>query len=351
MDKHMINEMNVLSDSNEQFSSIELSVICPFYNEEQILEQTVMKLLDQIEKLSITWELIVVNDGSTDGSIEIIKSLLKKSINLRYIGYPFNKGRGYALRQGIAKARGNIIITTEIDLSWGEDIIERLYNKMKELPQLDILVASPHLPGGKYKNVPFERVFLSWLGNFIIRAFVSNAVTMNTGMTRAYRREIIQNMPLEEDRKEFHLEVILKAKAFKYHIGEIPCVLEWKDYKHKGKRVKRKSSSEVKRLVLTHTLFSLFANPIRYVWGIGGFSMFISFGFFIWSIIRLLGGLVSVFTIIISLSFGIISMLFFAFGIIAQQGYMMQKEIWTLKQDFQQLNSRLINKFSSKREK
>ncbi len=170
---------------------------------------------------------------------------------------------------------------------------------------------------------------------------MSNTVTMNTGMTRAYRREVIQSIPLEEDRKEFHLEVIMKAQVLNYRIYEIPCTLEWKAYKLEGQRVQRKSSSKINRLVLSHTLFSLFANPIRYVWSLGAVAMILGILFLIWSFLRLLAGQVSVFTFIISLTLVVISLMLFSFGVIAQQGYMIQKEIWTLKRSMLQLNEEL----------
>ena len=171
-----------------------------------------------------------------------------------------------------------------------------------------------------------------------------NAATMNTGMTRAYRKDVIQTLPLEEKHKEFHLEVIMKAHALKYNIIEIPSILEWKAYKHKGKRVKRKSSSKIKKLVITHSLFSLFANPIRYVWAISGVSVLISLIFLLWSIMRLYFGLVSVFTLIISLSFGIISLILFGFGVLAQQNNMIQREIWTLKRRIIEQETKAITK-------
>ena len=166
---------------------------------------------------------------------------------------------------------------------------------------------------------------------------MSNAATMNTGMTRAYRREAIQSIPVEEDRKEFHLEVIMKARALKYNIYEIPCILEWKVQKHDGKKIERKSSSKVNRLVVSHTLFSIFANPIRYVWGMGVGSILLSLGFMIWSFIRFALGLVSVFTVGIGISFAIIALIFFVFGVIAQQGNMIQRELWTVKQSLLKL--------------
>ena len=77
---------------------------------------------------------------------------------------------------------------------------------------------------------------------------MSNAATMNTGMTRAYQRDAIRSLTLDEDGKEFHLEVVLKAQALGYRFHEIPALLEWKEYKHQGRRVERKSSSKIDRL-------------------------------------------------------------------------------------------------------
>ena len=316
----------------------EVSVVCPFYNEQGIIEEAVRTLIAKLKTLETTWELIVVNDGSLDQSRELVAAIVDPEPNARLVSYAPNRGRGYALRQGIANARGDIIVTTEIDLSWGEDIVHRLYAAMKEHADADIVVASPHLDGGGYKNVPKGRVFVSQLGNWVIRACMTNAASMNTGMTRAYRREVIQEMPLEENRKEFHLEVILKAQAFQHRIREIPALLEWKEYKHQGREVKRKSSSKVNKLIVTHSLFSIFANPIRYVWALAGVSLIIAAGFLGVGTTRYVLGLASpeypvIYQLIIGLSMGIISLVFFTFGVIAAQANTIQKEIWYLQRD------------------
>jgi glycosyltransferase involved in cell wall biosynthesis len=314
-------------------AALDLSVVCPFYNEGQILADAIRALLARLDRLDASWELIVVNDGSRDESAEIARKLAAEHPNLRYLGYRFNRGRGHGLRTGIAQARGAVIVTTEIDLSWGEDIVERLYAEMQAHPDTDIVVASPHLPGGGYKNVPSSRVFYSRFGNQVIRACMSNAVSMNTGMTRAYRRDAIRSLPLEEDGKEFHLEVILKAQALRYRIREIPALLEWKEYKHQGQRVARKSSSKVNKLVVSHSLFSLFANPIRYVWGLGVACVLLSGGFFAAGVIRYFMGLVSVYMLIVSLVLVTLALVLFGFGVLAQQNNMIQREIWRMKQE------------------
>jgi hypothetical protein len=160
---------------------------------------------------------------------------------------------------------------------------------------------------------------------------MSNAATMNTGMTRAYRREVIQSMPLFEEGKEFHLEVILKASEFGLHIHEIPALLEWKDYKHKGQRVKRQSSSRVKRLIMSHSLFSLFANPVRYVWTVSLLSMVLGVVSLIAATVFRLLHMDAAYTALLGVSLVIVAIVLFVLGVVVRQGNMIQRELWVVQ--------------------
>lgn len=311
---------------------MDLTVICPYYNEGQIVEHAVRTMLASLSGMDCEWELIVVDDGSKDDSGSIVAAIAAEEPRLVALDYKFNRGRGHALRTGLAAARGEVIVTTEIDLSWGEHIVQELYGAMLEWPETDLVVASPHLPGGGYRNVPAKRVFLSKFGNHVIRTCMSDAVTMNTGMTRAYRRDAVQSMPLYEDRKEFHLEVILKAVAFGFRIREIPAVLEWKEYKHKDNRVvKRKSSSRVKSLILSHSLFSVFANPVRYVWGMAGAAGLLCVASFVIAVYLLATEQVSVYMAMLSVSLLMLSVGLFVLGVVLKQGNLVQRELWVMQ--------------------
>ena len=158
------------------------------------------------------------------------------------------------------EARGRIVVTTEIDLSWGEDIVERLVRVLEESPATDLVIASPHLRGGGYQNVPLHRVWLSRLGNRLIRLLLPGAVTMNTGMTRAYRREAIASMPLAEEEKTLHLEVILKAHHFGFRVAEIPSVLTWKTAEQRGAR---QNPARLLRVITSHLRYVLMAGAAQ----------------------------------------------------------------------------------------
>jgi glycosyltransferase involved in cell wall biosynthesis len=308
---------------------MKVSVVCPFFNEAAILDHTIRHLLQQLESLDADWELIVVNDGSTDDSERIARAI--PSPRLRVLGYRHNRGRGYALRTGIAEATGDIVVTTEIDLSWGDRIVHDLVDAFRRDPMVDIVVASPHLPPGGYRNVPAKRVWISRIGNLIIRTLMTNKVTMNTGMTRAYRRTFIQSLPLSEDGKEFHLEVILKATAFGVRVAEVPALLEWKQYKHQGKQVNRKSSSRIRRLIVSHSLFSLYAHPVRYVLGLSMLTFVLGAFFLGGAVVLYVIKMVSAYWAILGVSLIILALGLFMMALVMQQGWLIQRELWKMQ--------------------
>lgn len=311
-----------------------ISVICPFFNEESIIEASVRLMLLNLAKLPEDWELIIVDDGSRDRSLALARQLEAQHPQLRVLSYAVNRGRGYAIRTGVAHAHGDIVITTEIDSSWGDDIVLRLVTELRKRPDADIIIASPHLPEGGYRNVPLWRVLLSSVGNYVIRSGLSYSVTMHTGMTRGYRREKFLALPLDEDEKEMHLEIVSKAIALGYRIHEIPAVLEWKANKLTGSPgQKRKSSSVSNRLIRTHVLFSLLAAPFRYIYVVAALLAGVAGVFFAWSAVNLLAHRVAVYLFLSALLIGVFAFLVFGIGVLAQQGRALQRDLWRLRSE------------------
>ncbi len=297
-----------------------ISIVCPYYNEESIIASAVTRMVKNLSNLPYDWELIVVNDGSTDSGPEIVKGLSSRDDRLVSVGYGANKGRGFALMRGIDASNGAIIVTTEIDCSWGDDIVKRLVDKLVSEPQTDFVIASPNLAGGGYRNVPLRRIYLSRVGNAIIRAFFTKSVTMNTGMTRAYRRDVIKNLDFDEKDKEFHLEILLKLLTLDYKLAEIPAVLEWKKRKKRYTRLKKHMSGHLK--------FIVFANPIRYFWVLSIICAITGFLTESYAVIRLARGEVAAYLALLGLSLFLFSLLFFGFGVVTAQNRYVMKELW-----------------------
>lgn len=291
-------------------------------------------MLRNLAALPEEWELIIVDDGSRDRSLEVARALEAEYPPLRVLSYPLNRGRGHAMRTGVGHARGDLVITTEIDSSWGDDIVARIAAELRKRPEADIIIASPHLPQGGYRNVPRWRVLLSSVGNYVIRSGLTYSVTMHTGMTRGYRRERFLALPLDEDEKEMHLEIVSKAMALGYRIYEIPAVLEWKAHKLGGSPAwKRRSSSVSNRLIRTHVLFSLLAAPFRYIYVVAALLAGVAAVFFGWSVVNLLTRRVAAYLFLSSVLIGLLAFVVFGIGVLAQQGRALQRDLWRLRSE------------------
>ena len=311
-----------------------ISVICPFYNEASIIEAAIFRMLNNLATLGHPWELIVVNDGSTDDSFALAQKLESEHRNLRVLGYTANRGRGFALRTGIAAARGEIVVTTEIDCSWGDDIVHRIADVMLKNPKIDMVIASPNLPGGGYAHVPAGRVWVSRIGNMILRAALNSRITMYTGMTRGYRRARFLELPIDEDEKEFHLDVARKALAFGFLIQEVPAWLTWQhDKLIKPGSAVRKTSSRMRKLMRTHLLFSMFAAPTRYIVPLALGATLPATIFLVAAVYNLLRGAPSAFFLLTSLSLYLFGMILLLFAILTHQNVATQQELWRLRSE------------------
>jgi glycosyltransferase involved in cell wall biosynthesis len=231
------------------------------YNEANGIQTNVSKILKALEALPVSWEYILVDDGSTDASFAEAVQAFGDDPRCRIVHYPRNRGRGYALRQGFAAARGRYVITTESDLSWGPEIIAKLYDALQTSGS-DMVIASVHLPGGGLENVPVLRRLLTVGGNVIMRRAFGGKLTMLSGMTRAYRREVIDSLYLEQNDKEIHLEIVAKAKDLGYSITEIPATIRWEPTETVGKR---STGLSMAKFIGPHLMMSLRQGSVRFL--------------------------------------------------------------------------------------
>lgn len=241
-------------------SNCKVSLITPMYNEAGQIEANIGSILAAMDSLGVSWEYILVDDGSKDDSLARARRALAGRNNCKIIHYPQNRGRGYALRQGFEAASGEYVIVTESDLSWGSEIIKKLYATLTTTGD-DIVVASVYARGGGMENVPGWRMALSGIGNVVMRTMFDSSVTMLSGMTRGYRQHVIRSLYLEENRKEIHLEIILKAQILGMRICEIPAVITWEPPKPGTK--KRRGGLSILKFVRMHLQISLMCGAVK----------------------------------------------------------------------------------------
>lgn len=265
----------------------EVSVVIPSFNEEAKLARNVRTLVAVLNEWERSWELVLVDDGSTDGTARVQGELASEYANVQSVSYAVNRGRGYALRRGVDASRGTLVVTTEADLTWGTDIVQRLVAALLE-GDYDLVVASPYRRGGRLENVPWGRAFISRWGNRLLAATFPGDVTMLSGMTRAYRREVLEGLVPESEGKEFHLEVLFKAAALGCRIGEISAVLRWEKPGAGGRT--RRSTFRVRRVIATHMLMWMAEKPMWFIGMVGALWLGVGFGLGVYLTILWLAG-------------------------------------------------------------
>ena len=168
------------------------------------------------------YEVICVNDGSSDGTLAELEGLTTEFPSLVIASYPRNRGMGHAIKHGIAVAKGDVVVTLDADLTFDPADIPKLLEKM---PEYDLVIGSPYVSGGRLEGVPFHRKMISKLGNYVLSWAMPATVKSTTTVFRAYNRELLDAIDIESDRMEINPEILAKAAALGFSITEVPVSL------------------------------------------------------------------------------------------------------------------------------
>jgi glycosyltransferase involved in cell wall biosynthesis len=316
---------------------MDLSIIIPMFNEAENAETTLRRVEEALTSFQGEYEIIPVNDGSLDNTNEILSRLAAENGKVKVVSYPKNMGRGMALRRGFKVSRGEIVISIDADLSYDPHYINDLLEILRSEQDIDFVLASPYMPGGSVKNVPFSRLWISKLGNRILRFAMPNRIYTSTGIFRAYRRKVLDSLELESDGKEIHLEILSKALALGFQVKEIPAVL--------SSRKKGRSKFKFKKTAASHLIFSAFEKPMIIFGFIGLLTLTIGclIGIYI-AYLRFSGDLTPgrpLITFALLLILGGIQIL--SFGFIAIQIVSLRREILRIQRENLELKKEIQN--------
>ncbi len=251
------NREQVVNDQDQthlQDSKLLISLVIPAYNETAIIERNLKLLcryLTSIESV-YDWELIIVNDGSSDDTGIRAELFAQSRSNVLVVHHLTNLGLGQALKSGFNQCQGDYIVTLDLDLSYSPEYIECLLSRARDTGA-KVVVASPYMKGGKVSNVPWLRRMLSIWANRFLSFTAKRSLTTLTGMVRAYDRKFLQGINLKSAGMDINPEVIHKARILNARIEEIPAHLNWQV--QKSKKLKRKSSMKI----LKHTWAIIFS--------------------------------------------------------------------------------------------
>lgn len=200
-----------MSTSNRYPSG--LSIVLPAYNEEDNIATAITRCLAVLEQLRLPHEVIVVNDGSADRTLQHARALAEKHAQLRLIDFEHNRGYGIALATGFQSAKYSFVFYTDSDNQF--DVSELKYL----LPIIDSYDLVVGFRIYRY-DMPL-RLFLSWGYNMLIRLLFRIRLHDVDCSFKLMRREIFDVMQLEARDFFIDTEIILKAKRLGYRINEV----------------------------------------------------------------------------------------------------------------------------------
>ena len=206
--------------------SVNVAVVLPAYNEENNLTPLITELVGVADRDALALQVIVVDDGSTDGTAVELTELRRRVPCLRVVTHRVNRGLAQALRSGIAAARESgcdAAVFMDSDLSHRPEDLRKLLSAL--MNGADVALGSRFVPGGGMEGVALWRRLISRVGNRFGRRVLGLTLTDLTTGYRAMRLEVLDALALGEDGFTIQLESVVKAYAAGFTIVEVPIVL------------------------------------------------------------------------------------------------------------------------------
>ena len=207
---------------------MKLSVIIPVYNE----CGTIAEIIRRVQAVPFEKQIIVVDDCSTDGTVDVLKSMSGGSITL--VRHECNRGKGAAIRSGIAYAQGEFVIIQDADLEYDPRDYHRLLEPLMD-GRADVVYGSRFL-GGPHRVL----FFWHYVGNKLLTLLSNMFNNLNLSdmetCYKAFRTEVLRSIPLKSNRFGFEPEVTAKIAKRRLRLYEVPISYSGRDYSE-GKKI------------------------------------------------------------------------------------------------------------------
>jgi dolichyl-phosphate beta-glucosyltransferase len=207
--------------------SILISIIIPGFNEEKRIQKTLHTLFSFCIQRFPQFEIIFVDDGSTDQTHYIVKELSSEMQQIKYLGYPKNMGKGYAIRFGLKHAKGTYMFFTDADLPYNPQFFS-LAIETFEKNAFDIISGNRQLKQSRDDaGLSQQRIWASRIFSFLVHRFFDIEITDTQcgikGFRKACAQKIVQQSHING--YAFDVEIFILAKKRQWHVGFLPVVL------------------------------------------------------------------------------------------------------------------------------
>ena len=209
--------------------AVALSIVVPIFNEARRLQQNMRELIADLDALpgSPSWELILVDDGSTDASLPAAMRLATEDARVTLCMHDTNYGVNAAMRTGAAAAGGECTLVLNADLGYDANLIAGLYAAF--LAGADISLASPFMPGGALDRVPLGRRVLTSNVNALLSFASGGKFRTLTCLIRAYRTSLLTRLLERCSGDAVLAQMVFEAVRAGARVVEVPARLEWRE--------------------------------------------------------------------------------------------------------------------------
>jgi len=207
---------------------MKISIIVPIYNEEILLP----RVLENLRRLPLDKELILVDDGSKDGTLSILKQEEAKP-DTKVLYHSINQGKGASIRTGLTEVTGDIVIIQDSDLEYNSDEIPKV---LEPILKGETQVAFGSRFMGKVTGMRLPNRVANFLLAHMVSLLYGQKITDEATAYKAFRTEVIKSIPLTCTRFEFCPEVTAKILKNGYHIIEVPVTYSARTFEE-GKKI------------------------------------------------------------------------------------------------------------------
>jgi dolichyl-phosphate beta-glucosyltransferase len=205
-------------------SNKSISIIIPMYNEEKRVSKTIEKIVQYMQEKGNEYEILTVDDGSTDNTLEVVGKLVEQNDNIRLLKNPGNKGKGYSVKHGMLKAKKDCVLFSDADLSTP---IEELEKMIPELQAFDVVIGSRKTEGSDIQvKQPFYRTLAGKIFPIVVNIILlPNIKDTQCGFklfTKKAAQEVFNLQTI--DGFSFDAEILFIANKKKYNIKEVPVI-------------------------------------------------------------------------------------------------------------------------------
>jgi glycosyltransferase AglD len=221
--------------------TVDISIVLPAYNESKRLEESVKRTIGAVKKFAQSYEIIIAEDGSTDGTDRLSERLAKIYPNVKHLHSEKRLGRGLALKNAFRESKGKIIVYMDVDLATDLSHLRQLYETIKD-EGYDLATGSRMLNESMVERSS-SRQISSEVYNFMVRHMLGSRIRDHQCGFKAFRRKIaLKLIDKVSDRHWFwDTEMLVMAYRSGYRIKEIP--IKWKGGKETKVNVAKDSIS------------------------------------------------------------------------------------------------------------